>query len=166
MSFDEDESYSTDESSSDDSDNEGPVAGPVPQEDETNDEMDLHISELISFDPFEPMFVIDALRFAREFGPGIFGDQFWAEHVEELGDVTLRDNNPVVEADKLSGMLLPSRLLPLLTESLLGCYFSGAGTLDVDALTCLILPTNRMKEAHILNGCYNFTKTNKVWTPL
>lgn len=59
----------------------------------------MNISDIISCDPVEPMFFIDALRMAPEFGPGIFGEEYWSVHAQELESDVVRERNPVVDAD-------------------------------------------------------------------
>ncbi|VDB91396.1 unnamed protein product [Peniophora sp. CBMAI 1063] len=113
------------------------------------EEVDVHASDFSSYDPVEPMFFVNALRLAPEFGPAIFGVEYWALHLQELGPCTTRDHNPVVNADIQSG-----------------AFYSGSHVIDTSRLDTLVLPTHLMKKAHIPNGLYNFTDSDKIWTPL
>ncbi|KZV59850.1 hypothetical protein PENSPDRAFT_672076 [Peniophora sp. CONT] len=162
VSVETDESKSTDAASASGSDSESDSDEIVQ---EVVEESDASLSDIISYDPVEPMFFIDSLRLAPEFGPGIFGKDYWALHRHELGTTSVREHNPVVETDILNGSASSVSWLHT-SDSSLGTFFSGVYFIDTSLLDTLVLDKSDMKAAHIPNGLYNFTDKDKLWTPL
>ena len=96
------ESHSSDGSDSGDGDSALDDDNGNDDEAET-EEVDVPLSDIITFDAVEPMWFVDALRLMPEFGPGIFDKPWWEAHHHELGNCVVREHNPVVKADIASG---------------------------------------------------------------
>ncbi|VDC03005.1 unnamed protein product [Peniophora sp. CBMAI 1063] len=103
------------------------------------------------WDAVEPNFFREALCRFPEFGPGIFGEEFWKQHGDEassyqaVGSLT---SNPLIAADISS------------------VFHSGDDLIKTSTWDCLFVASKELSVAPINNYLYKINSSLKLWSPL